>query len=243
MHLQEKDSVAKLKAAAYKAAAELAFVSPDVFTSLLVQQIKDDLDPTQLEHIGPTEVAIFRTPEGTPFIDVLNSKSQTQVPDKNAKDYDTLKWEQELREQLAHKRGNQKKLTNEEQARVDAQLAKESSIRRELKKIEIKVRRGIGIIQSLASGPPTEAEEWMGPATSSLLAAISQGVGLLVGSAATDAYLACSEQVTSRLATLRRAIGSATLRSLGAPQVLTQLDEEPLGRMPWTSIWIAWLLN
>ncbi len=90
-----------IKNAAFNAAAELAFVSPDAMTPRIVDLIKHDLDPSQLVSVGPTEAAIFRTEEGTAFVDVLASKSQSYVPNKNTKDYDTLKWEEELRTQLA----------------------------------------------------------------------------------------------------------------------------------------------
>lgn len=218
-----------LSKAAYNAAAELAFISPDVFTDVLIKQVQDDLNPGRLKHIGPLEAAIYRTPEGTVFVDLLGQTSQRQAPSKNVKDYDTLKWEEELRAQLAQKKGKERKLTSEEQSKVDAQLAKEAAIRRDLAEVEVKIRRGAGIIQSLALGPPTEAEKWMGPAVSSLLAVISAGAGLLVGDAASQAYLACSEQVTSRLGILRKFIGVTTLRSLTESQLPSELEEEPLG--------------
>lgn len=182
-----------------------------------------------MEHVGPVEAAIYRTPEGTAFIDVLAQTNQKQVPSKNAKDYETLKWEEELRAQLAQKKGKERKLTSDEQLKVDAQLAKEAVIRRDLAEIDVKLRRGAGIIQSLALGPPTEAEKWIGPAISSLLAVISRGAGLLVGDVTSEAYLACSEQVAHRLGSLRKFIGVATLRSLTTFTLPRELEEEPLG--------------
>jgi hypothetical protein len=83
--IQSSNSVRK---AAFNAAAELAFVAPDVMTSRIVDLIEHDLDPAQFANIGPTEAAIFRTQEGTAFVDVLASKSQAYVPNKNTKDYD-----------------------------------------------------------------------------------------------------------------------------------------------------------
>ena len=70
-------------------------------TPLVVAQIARDLNPSQLEDIGPTEASIYRTPDGTAFIDVLSQQSQTHQISKNVKDYDTVKWEEELRAQLA----------------------------------------------------------------------------------------------------------------------------------------------
>jgi hypothetical protein len=220
-----------VKTAAFNAAAELAFVAPNALTPRIVQLIQQDLDPKQLDKIGPTEAAIFRTAEGTAFVDVLAKKSQNYVPNKNTKDYDTMKWEEELRAQLAEKKGQQKKLTPEENAKVNAQLAKEAAIRLEIRYLEARLVRGSSIIKSLATGPPTEAAMWIGPAVTSLLDIIRAGAGLIVGDEATNSYLAIAERVSTRIGTLRPFIGIATLRALGIPYLPDALTQEPLGEL------------
>jgi hypothetical protein len=142
----KRRSLPNFQAAAYGAMAELAFVAPEVMTPLIVAQISEDLESSQLHDIGPTEAAIYRTPEGTAFVDVLSKQENVQVISKNSKDYDTLKWEEELRASLASKKGTTKKLTPEEQAKVNAQLAKESEVRKNVAGIDVRLRRGIGII-------------------------------------------------------------------------------------------------
>lgn len=220
-----------VKTAAFNAAAELAFVAPETITPRIVQLIQEDLDPRQLDKIGPTEAAIFRTPDGTVFVDVLAKKSQNFVPNKNTKDYDTLKWEEELRAQLAAKKGQQKKLTAEENAKVNAQLAKEAAIRLQVQHLEARILRGVGIIQSLATGPPTEAHMWMGPAIKALLDTIVAGAGLIVGDAPTTSYMLCAERISSRIGTLRPFIGIATLRATGVTHLPAELTQEPLGEL------------
>ena len=220
-----------IKLAASKAAAELAFVAPETILPILNRQIQDDLDPSLLEKIGPTEAAIYRTPEGTAFIDVLSKKSQDQTLNRKAKDYDTLKWEEELRAQLAQKKGQTKKLTAEEQAKVNAQLAKEAVIRREVTAINAKLRRGAGIISSLATGPPTDADIWMTEAVEKLLRAIDAGAGLITGDSLTVAFLHCSQRISTRLGALRPFVGVAILRAIGGGQLPEGFDEEPLGGM------------
>ncbi len=220
-----------VKTAAFNAAAELAFVAPDAMTPRIVDLIERDLDPTQLSNIGPTEAAIFRTDEGTVFVDVLASKAQSYTPNKNTKDYDTLKWEEDLRSQLAQKRGQQKKLTPEETAKVNAQLKKESAIRLQVRYLEAKLLRGIGVIESLATGPPTEAGLWMGPAVKSLIDIINAGAILITGSSASDAYVLCSERLPTRIGALRPFIGIATLRALDVPHLPEHLQQEPLGAL------------
>lgn len=220
--------------AAHNAYTDLAFVAPDVALPVVVNQFSRDLDPSQLEAIGPTEAAIFRTPEGTAYIDVLSKKAPVSI-DKNTKDYDTLKWEEDLRAQLAQKKGQAKKLSAEEQAKVNAQIAKESAIRHEVSVVERKMRRGVGIIQSLALGPPTEAEQWMGPAVNLLIQSIRAGAGLLLGDLPAVAFIKCSQRISTRLGPLRPFVGVATLRTIGSIQLSSEYEQIDLGGMPIVS--------
>lgn len=192
-----------------------------------MELIGRDLDPKQLQNIGPMEAAIYRTPEGTCFVDVLAKKGQNSAPNKNTKDYDILKWEEELRSQLEQKKGQQRKLTAEETSKVNAQLKKESAIRSSIRAIEAKLLRGIGIIKSLATGPPTDATLWLGSAVGFILAVIDAGAGLVVGDVAPLAYVVCSEKVSTRLGPIRQFIGIATLR-LRDITLAENFDEERL---------------
>lgn len=203
-------------------------MAPDIALPAVVKQFSQDLDPKQLDSVGPTEAAIFRTPEGTAYIDVLSKKAPVVI-DKNTKDYDTLKWEEELRAQLAQKSGQTKKLTPAEQAKVNEQLAKESAIRKEVTALEINMRRGVGIVQRLATGPPTEAEQWMGPAVNLLIQIIRAGAGLILGDSPATAFITCSQRISSRLGVLRPFIGVATLRTIGTLHLSEEYEQENLG--------------
>ena len=220
-----------VKLAAYNTLAELAFAAPAIMTPLLVEVMKTNLAHSELREYGPTEFAIARTPEGTVFVDVLSKKVQNQSLDKNARDYDTLKWEQEIRSQLAQKKGQEKKLTWDEQAKVKAQLIKEAAIREKVLQLEMRMKIGIGIIHGLAVGPPTDAGIWMGPSVIALLNVIEAGVGLLVGETANKAFISCANFLPSRLGSLRSFIGVAILRALGSPNLSHDLQQEPLGGM------------
>jgi len=212
-----------------QAAAELAFVSPDAITPILVTQIQDDLNAEKVGQYGPTEIAMARTPEGTAFVDVLGTKTSGRGLDKNTRDYETLRWEEEVRSQQARRTGQEKKLTADEKAKVKSQLAKEANVRKEVLETERRLKKGIGFIHALATGPPTEADLWMGPCLKALLGVIATGAGLMVGNEANEAYIACSNLVSSRLGSLRSFIGVATLRSLESTQLPESLIEEPLG--------------
>ena len=219
----------KAELAAYNTFAELAFVAPDIITPILVSQISADLDVQELQLYEPMDFAIARTPEGVAFVDVLSKKGQNQALDKNVRDYDTLKWEEEIRSQLAQKKGQPKRLTPDEQAKVNAQLLKEATIREKVLVLEKKLKRGIGTILALATGPPTEADTWIGPSVNCLIQLIKADVGLLVGDAAAECYMACSNCLSSRLGSLKLFVGVATLRALGSSHLPKNVEEEPIG--------------
>ena len=223
--------IAAFQKAAFSAAAELVFVAPDKLTPLILAQLSRDLDPAQLHDIGPTEAAIYRTPEGTAFVDVLSKQPQTQNLSKSVKDYDTLKWEEDLRAQIAQKRGQTKKLTADEQAKVNAQLAREAAIRRQVAEIDSRLRRGIGIITGLANGPPTEADAWFGPSVKLLFDTIQAGAGLILGDSAAMGYLECADMISPRLGLMRPFVGVASLRAAGVTILPENLTSEPLGEL------------
>ncbi|KAL9082854.1 MAG: hypothetical protein Q9159_006144 [Coniocarpon cinnabarinum] len=217
--------------ASCQAASELAFVSRDKFTPELIELIKSDLDASLFQSLGPEEAAIYRTPEGVAFVDVLAKTNERYVPNKNVKDYDLLKWEEDLRAQIAGKQGQKKKLSADDEAKVKAQLRKESSIRSEVRRTAVKLFRGAGIIRCLAHGPPTDIEAWSAPAIASLLGAIDNGAMLLGGDLVANSYLSLSTLVASRLGALRSSIGVATLRARGVSQLPEELLQEPLGEL------------
>ncbi|KAL4986897.1 armadillo-type protein [Aspergillus falconensis] len=226
-----QSKVPHVDTAIWAAAGDLAFVAPDVMVSRLVEQIKEDLDVSRVARFTPTDAAIARTPEGTMFVDVLSTKSR-QTFDKNTKDYDILKWEEEMRAHLAQKQGEKpKKLTADEQAKVKAQLAKEAKIREDVL-LEVKrIERGCGIIQGLAAGPAIDADDWINAALASLLALSRAGAGLFAGDVISNAYIKCSEKVSTRLGPLRQFVGVATLRAIGKGTVPADMEVEPLGKL------------
>ncbi|KAL3473614.1 armadillo-type protein [Aspergillus californicus] len=226
-----QSKVPQVDAAVWAAAGDLAFVAPDAMVPKLVNQIKDDLDVSRVSKLTPTDAAIARTPEGTMFVDVLNTKSK-QTFDKNTKDYDILKWEEEMRAHLVQKKGEKpKKLNAEEQAKVKAQLAKEAKIREEVLREVKRIERGCGIIQGLAAGPAVDADDWINPALASLIGLSKAGAGLFSGDVVSKAYIKCSDKLSTRLGPLRSFVGVATLRAIGKGFLPAEMEVEPLGAL------------
>lgn len=226
---QKQAIPASFELAAYKTAADLAFVAPEQVVPLLVKKIEEDLPVGEVSSYGPLEVAIANTPEGVAFVDVLDKKGQNALMDKNARDYDTVKWEEEVRTQLAHKKGQEKKLSPDERTKVDAQLAKEAAVRQHVKTLAFRLRRAIGFINALVSGPPVQPDTWLGTSLTSLLNVITAGAGRIIDDAADLTYISCAKFVSTRLGTFRNSIGIATLRALGSSQLPPHWEQESLG--------------
>ncbi|KAJ3498285.1 hypothetical protein NLG97_g1246 [Lecanicillium saksenae] len=218
---------ATIKEAAYNAAAELAFVAPDVVVPRLLELVGRDLSADSLRPIGPLEMAISRTPEGTYFVDVLGKKAKTTIPSKKSSAEEISNWEQEARKQIEQRKTQSKKPSGDEASKVIAQLKKEKEIRETVQDLQAKLNRGIGIIEALATGPPTEATLWLGQSVKLLLDAIEGGASFIVGEALAMAFLKCSEKISVRLGAMRPFIGAATLR-LHQVALPESYCEEPL---------------
>lgn len=220
-----------LLVAACKAAADLAFVAPATIIPILLDQIAKDLEPAQLQGLGPTEAAIARSPEGVVFVDVLGQNAQSDLGSKNLKDYNILKWEADLRSQLAQKKGQPKKLTPDQQAKVDAQLVRESTTRKAVHNVQNNLRRGARLVQALAEGPPTEVGSWMTKCIAALLGALHAGAALFIEDELALAYLTLSNKISPRLGTLGKFVGVATLRAEGNARLSSDYEVEPLGEL------------
>ncbi|KAM3537214.1 hypothetical protein ARSEF1564_009864 [Beauveria bassiana] len=204
-----------IKQAAYNAAAELAFVAPDVVVPRLLELIGRDLDRDGLRSIGPLEMAISRTPEGINFVDVLGKKAKGSTPNKRSPAEEILSWEQDARRQIEQRKTQSKKSPGEDVLKINAQLRKEKGIRTSVQELQAKINRGIGIIEALATGPPTDATLWLGQSVKLLLDAIEEGASFVVGEVVATAFLKCSEKISVRLGAMRPFIGAATLRLHG----------------------------
>lgn len=216
--------------AAMKAAATLAFVKPDAIAPFLRDRLIEDLDASRLEGITEESVRIWHTPANVMCIDVLSKDREKYAVDKNTKDYATLKWEAEVRAELAKKQAPaQKKLTKDERAKVDSQLKLEKEIRDRVQDAFLHVRRGVKLIHFLCSaGTDNGAEIWFPAATKSLVSALRSNLSLLVGSAGIDTFIELSDKLSVRVGPLRRFVGVALLRAIGVADVPESLSQEPL---------------
>lgn len=126
-----------------------SFVSPNTIVPLLIEVVKSDLAIVKDIEIDESRMLIWRAKEGDLVHDVLQTDSSKNISTKG-KDAETLKWEQSVRKELEAKNKTTRKLTKEEQAKVNEQLASESAIRAKIQSQYLTLSRALSIIISLA---------------------------------------------------------------------------------------------
>ncbi|CAG8803747.1 30729_t:CDS:2, partial [Racocetra persica] len=197
--------------AALSTISTVTFISPEKFLPLLIIQCRKYLDPCLFEKISEQEIGIWRTAEGTLFVDVLKNKKQV-VENRNKKGYQTEKWEREVREKIAQKKGiSTPKLTKEEQAAVSAQLAKESETRKAVENVRLKLIKGLDIVGAMVKGNSEAVEQYI-VELMKLLYNVLQKCVPLIGEKAVNTYLDISLCTSEKIESIRIPIGLATLR-------------------------------
>ncbi|KAK7030667.1 TOG domain-containing protein [Favolaschia claudopus] len=227
-----EDPKTGLPDAAYHAVTTLVFVAPDIGLPRIVKQLQDDLNPSTLNALTAEDLGIWRTPEGTTFVDVLAAtKGDTKAPHKG-KDFEIARWEAEVRAGLEKKKaGTAAVLTKQQQALVQAQLAREALVRQRVENLKAAVVRGIGFVHSIVASGVSEFRLYISSVANLLLhGALGKGA-LLVGTLAFDAYLDLAKCSSERLDTFRTWVGIATLRSLQVSSIPEELTAEPLNNL------------
>lgn len=239
--LSHELSVTESSSNSYQAACEafvtLDFVNTEVAAPRIAQLLKEYLNVDELRSINSTSISIWRAPEGELVTDVLNSKPKA-AEDKNSKDYETKKWEESLKKEIANKsKGPTKKLTREEHAAIAEQLAKESKIRKEVTGTVSRFYRGFHIIRQLTAGnnksiDVTQLRTWFLVAVNDLLEVLKVPVANeLFGEYGTATFIKASNVVTSRLGALKEIIGVAVLKVNEIQGIPENFSDIPLTSM------------
>ncbi|CAE6494446.1 unnamed protein product [Rhizoctonia solani] len=213
---------------AYHALASIVFIAPAVALPHVISEIQHSLAPAQVEALGAVDFAIWRTPKGTMFHDVLANKKGPVLNNKS-KDADIEKWEAELRKTLESKKGGPTKaLSKQEQAQVNAQLEKEDAIRSNVQRVKDDMLRGLALIKSLVASGVPELSPYVASIAKLLLDGALKKGSTLVGSDAFETYIDLAKMCSDRLDAFKRWIGVATLRVFDVPDVPEELKLEPL---------------
>ncbi|WVR05268.1 hypothetical protein IAU60_002280 [Kwoniella sp. DSM 27419] len=223
----------RLAEAAYRAITTLAFIAPDVYVQAVLEKIRTDLDPSSLDFVGLEERGIWATPADQLFVDVLNQKKDTGTENKNSKNYATEKWEQEVRESLAKKKTTQvgAKLSKQDQALVNAQMAKEAETRKAIATVQGQLQRGVELVAALTASLSGEVNRHIDELASGLLASVFSSGNFLVGGRAFEVFIGLGNLASERLGETRRMLAAAILRSHNAPLISDDYLEEPVGEL------------
>ncbi|KAJ7720581.1 armadillo-type protein [Mycena maculata] len=228
-----EDAKSGLPNAAYSALTTIVFIAPDAVLPRIVEQLRTDIDPAVLNALTEEDLGMWRMPEGSTFIDVLTStKGDTKAPHKG-KDFEIARWEAEVRDALESKRkaGAGAALTKPQQALLQAQLAREATVRQRVDVVKANLARGLATVRSLVAAGVPEFRVYISSVAGLLLdGALGKGA-LLVGASAFETYLDLAKCSSERLDSFRTWVGIATLRSLKVDTVPEELRAEPLNSL------------
>ncbi|TID26219.1 hypothetical protein CANINC_002808 [Pichia inconspicua] len=203
--------------AACRTTSVISFFAPGAIVPILTKVISDDLSIVTNLNYDSEKLDIWKGKDGELVVDVLATKTPVNIA--KSKDAETLRWEQSVRKELEAKNKVAKKLTKEDQAKVNEQLSLERSIRDTINKQYLKLRRGLQIIISLseqAAKIDNGTELWFPVAISHILELLQSRTAIqLTGSLASTCFLTLSEVVSTDSLTgtsSMKFIGSSTLR-------------------------------
>ncbi|KAG8875312.1 translational activator of GCN4 [Tulasnella sp. 331] len=164
------------------------------------------------------------------FRTVLSKKKSAIGPaPSKGKDREIEKWETDLRKKLeAKKAAAPVTLSKHDKALIDAQLAKESDIRRQVDGIQSRLHRGLELIRSLVAANVDEFQPHIASLAILLLESVLPRAYAFVDSRAYDTYLDLGKCCSNRLQGFNTWIGVATLRSYEISVVPEELKEEAL---------------
>ncbi|AMD19874.1 HCL277Wp [Eremothecium sinecaudum] len=217
--------------AAAKAISYACFINPQAMSKKVIEVLKADLRTQPLASFTQQDLEIWRGEDGTLVVDVLELQNSKKLLDKNSKDYETLSWEQSIRQKQQLQRKNVKKLTKEEQALVNEQLEKEKAVRDQVFACKMSLHRAIQIISKLTQDAiqvDNGCSEWYSVAVTRLLQVLQQKNSIeLMGSAILQTFFDLSNLVSANLGTTRSILGVTILRCYGV-ELPSNLTEHPL---------------
>lgn len=218
-----------LHLAASEAIKTMAFTNAQLTLPIVAAALKTDLNVEAIDNLDETDVQIWHAAEGELVVDVLKAAApKPKGESKNSKDYETKKWEENLKKELSSKGKVAKKLTREEQHLVNEQLATELKIRADIAALVRVYKRAFSLVEALTD-KSTISEggcEWLSVAVFSALEVMKSPFSFdLFGESAARSFILWSK-VCFRLHPLAELAGAVTLRALdikGVPENFCQL--------------------
>lgn len=221
----------------FKSLATLCFINPTKIAPVVTTTLGQLMDSENV-NFDDLQLKMWKASSDEPVVDVLSKK---KVVDKNDKNYETTKWEEELRQELAKKGKINKKLSKEEHALLTEQLVKEASVRREVNEKFASVKSGLSLVKHLVETSvqgsesiiDTGASYWYPVAITSILKLLktetlkNDSTWEYLGIVAVQTFLDLSKLLSPRLGSLKVFVGVASLR-MNSIAVPSNFQEEPL---------------
>ncbi|KAJ2785811.1 translational activator of GCN4, partial [Coemansia interrupta] len=148
------ESQAAALAAGSALVSDLVFIGGQDAAQRVLSLAHDLIDPSQLQAVSDEDLGVWRTPAGELYADPLASKAAAagqaskNVRGKTSDDV----WAEELRQELARKKNEARKLTREEQDLVDRQHAAEASTRARVERARTGLVRGLRLARAVVEG-------------------------------------------------------------------------------------------
>ncbi|EST09400.1 protein of unknown function DUF3554 [Kalmanozyma brasiliensis GHG001] len=223
---------AHLREAGFAALTTLVRLAPDSVMAELVSQIEVDAPLDDLRALTQDDLGMWSTEPGSLYVDVL-SNTKTETVDKNNKNAKMDQWEAELRADIAKKKAAQNKtLTKEQKAAVDAQSKIEAQARAKVEEIRSRYVRSLRTVSSIVGARTEEMQSYMQTLVNFVLHTfeISQA-RLLFEKEAKEAFWALSSCCSIRLEAYSMFIGVALLRTIDEELVQEDFRAEPINEL------------
>ena len=150
------------RASAEAALSTVALIAPDVVLPRVCGDIVRHLSVQSLEAWSAQDVAIWRAPGDKPYVDVLASHKSQQPLDKG-RTTSMDQWDAEVRASIAAKKAASapKTLSKQDQAAVDAQLAREREIRDSIERERTHVLLALRRVRTVLRVPVPDTDTHM----------------------------------------------------------------------------------
>lgn len=221
-----------MREAGFAALTTLVRLEPGSVMAELVSQIEADTPFDDLRALSSDELGMWRTEPGTLYIDVLSTTKEDAI-EKNNKNAKMEQWEAELRADIAKKKAAQNKaLTKDQKAAVDAQAKIEAQARAKVEEIRARYARSLRTVSAIVGARTEEIKGYMQTLVSFVLETLKVSQArILFEEEAKDAFWALSSCCSLRLEAYAMFIGVALLRSIDQELVQEDFRTEPINEL------------
>lgn len=210
------------RASAEAALSTVALIAPDVVLPRVCGDIVRHLSVQSLEAWSAQDVAIWRAPGDKPYVDVLASHKSQQPLDKG-RTTSMDQWDAEVRASIAAKKAASapKTLSQQDQAAVDAQLAREREIRDSIERERTHVLLALRRVRTVLRVPVPDTATHMFRLTMAVWTCLKSERARLLGvtEEAVHTLQALSQACEARAKVVCGFIYSAMLRDVDAALV------------------------